>query len=123
MSVKALVIGESALEITTTINEVLKEGMKYRFEEKSECGGGHAGNIAYLLGRWGVETYIASMLGADDAASRIKKDFESIGVKTDYIETSYDRQTGINLVIVNNTSKVNTVYEVASNSLLKKAAP
>ena len=82
---KALCIGESILEITSQMNDVVIEGNKYRLEEKIECGGGHAGNVAYLLGKWGVETYIASMMGADDAASKIKKEYENIGVKTDYI--------------------------------------
>jgi len=117
---KALCIGESILEITSQMNDVVIEGNKYRLEEKIECGGGHAGNVAYLLGKWGVETYIASMMGADDAASKIKKEYENIGVKTDYIETSYDKQTGISLVLINKTNINKTLFEIVSNSYLKK---
>lgn len=117
---KVLCIGESLLEITCQVNEEIKEGQKLRIEEKLECGGGHAGNIAYLLSKWGVETYIASMLGADDAAERIKKEFETIGVKTDYIETSYDKSTGQTLVLVNKINRNNTMFEIASNASLKK---
>ena len=119
---KVLCIGSSLLEITCSINEVIKENQTIRITEKNECGGGHAGNIAYLLGKWGVETYIASILGADDAANKIKKEFENIGVKTEYIETSYDKGTGQSIVILNTTSKNRTTFEISSNAYLKKYA-
>ena len=51
---KVLCIGESLLEITCPVNEIIQERQKLRLEEKIECGGGHAGNAAYLLGKWGV---------------------------------------------------------------------
>jgi len=117
---KALCIGESLLEITCPVNEIITENQNLRLEEKIECGAGHAGNIAYLLGKWGVETYIASMLGADDAADRIKKEYEAIGVKNDYLETSYDKSTAQNLVLINKTTKNKTVFEISSNTNLKK---
>lgn len=117
---KVLCIGESLLEITCPVNEIVQEGKKLRLEEKIECGGGHAGNAAYLLGKWGVETYIASMMGADDAANKIKKEYETIGVKTEYIETGYDKQTSQSVVLINKTNKNNTILEISSNATLKK---
>ena len=119
---KVLCIGSSLLETTCSINEAIKENQTIRITEKNECGGGHAGNIAYLLGKWGVETYIASILGADDAANKIKKEYENIGVKTEYIETSYDKGTGQSIVILNTTSKNRTILEISSNTYLKKYA-
>lgn len=117
---KVLSIGSSLLETTCPINELIGENKTMHLNERHECGGGHAGNIAYLMAKWGVESYIASMLGADDAASKIKKDFETIGVKTEYIETSYDKPTDKSLVLVNTTSKNKTVFELSSNATLKK---
>ena len=117
---KVLSIGSSLLETTCPVNEMVSENQTMHLSERHECGGGHAGNIAYLMAKWGVESYIASMLGADDAASKIKKDFEMIGVKTEYIETSYDKPTDKSLVIVNTTSKNKTVFELSSNATLKK---
>ena len=117
---KILCIGESLLEITCQINTIITEGVKLPLKEKIETGGGHAGNVAYLLGKWGIETYIASMMGADDTANKIKKEYENIGVKTDYIETSYDKGTSITLSLVNQTNKNNTVFNITNNSPLKK---
>lgn len=117
---KVLCIGESLLEITCPVNEMLNEGQQLRLEEKIECGGGRAGNTAYLLGKWGVETYIASMMGADDIAAKIKKEYETIGIKTEYIETSYDKTTGQKVVLVNKTNKNKTVLDITSNAYLRK---
>lgn len=117
---KVLCIGESSFETTSVINEILTEGNDYVLEEKTRCGAGTAGNIAYLLAKWGVETYIASMLGSDDDGNKIKKEYETIGVKTDYLETSYDKSTTSTLVVVNNTNKNITKFKVTDNANLKK---
>jgi len=117
---KVLCIGESLLEITCPINDTINEGKNLILDEKIECGGGHAGNVAYLLGKWGVESYIASMLGADDSATKIKKEYETIGVKTDYLETSYDKQTNESIILINKNNKIDTVLNINSNSHLKK---
>lgn len=119
---KVLCIGESSIEITCPINAVLEEGKHFKLNEKIECGSGKAGNVAYLFGKWGVETYIASMLGADDAANKIKKEYEAIGVKTDYIETSYDKSTSQTISIINSANKVNTLLEMSNQAILKKYA-
>ncbi len=117
---KVLCIGKSCIETTCVINERLEEGKTITIENKTECSGGLIGNIAYLLGKWGAEVYIASMLGADDGATKIKKDFETIGVKTDYIETSFDKKTAQIISIVNETTKNKTILDIVTNSFLKK---
>lgn len=119
---KILCIGESLLEITLPMNYALIEGAKYNLVEKYENGGGHAGNIAYLLGKWGAETYIASMVGADDAANKLKKEYEMIGVRTDFIETSFDKGTSITMSLLNTQNKNNTIIKADSNNKLKKYA-
>lgn len=117
---KVLVIGKSCIETTCIINEKFEEGKTIRVENKTECSGGLAGNIAYLLGKWGIETYIASMIGSDDGATKIKKDFEAIGIKTDYIETTFDKKTGQILSLVNESTRNKTILDLISNSYLKK---
>ena len=71
---KVLCIGSSNIEVTCPVDGQITEESNLKLVEKYECGGGNAGNIAYLFGKWGVETYIASMVGADDFASKIKKE-------------------------------------------------
>ena len=117
---KVLVIGKSCIETTCIVNEKFEEGKTIRIENKIETSGGLSGNIAYLLGKWGIETYIASMLGADDGASKIKKDFEAIGVKTDYIETSFDKKTDHLISLIDETTRNKTILDLVSNAYLKK---
>ena len=118
---KILCVGESLIEITCPINENVCEGQNLRIGERIECGGGSAGNISYLLGKWGIETYIASMLGADDAAEKIKKEYEAIGVKIDYLETSYDKSTNQSIVLLNNINKNLSTYKIGNNKLKRYA--
>lgn len=119
---KVLSIGSSNIEITCPLDSGIVENTNIKLNEKYECGGGNAGNIAYLFGKWGVETYIASMVGADDLASKIKKEYETIGVRTDFIETSYDKGTSQSIVILNKSNKSKTVLDIPNNSFLKKYA-
>lgn len=119
---KVLCVGNSNIETTCPVDGEIHEGMDLRLIEKYECGGGNAGNIAYLFGKWGVETYIASLVGADDFASKIKKEYETIGVKIDFIETAYDKGTSQTIVLVNKTNKNNIVLNLHNNGFLKKYA-
>lgn len=119
---KVLCIGESCIEITCPIDSFIGENSKVRIIDRIESGGGVAGNIAYLLGKWGVEVFIASMVGSDDAASKIKKDYENIGVKTDFMETSYDKPTSTSIVLQNKASKSKTILDLTNNTALKKYA-
>lgn len=117
---KILCIGNSCIETTCPVDKQVVENDNITVFEKYECGGGSAGNIAYLLGKWGVETYIASMLGADDFATKIKKEYEAIGVKTDFVETSFDRGTNQKIILVNKMNKNNIAIDINNNNLLKK---
>lgn len=119
---KVLCIGNSNMEITCPIDEVIHEEMDIKISEKYECGGGNAGNIAYLFGKWGVESYIASLVGADDLAVKIKKEYETIGVKIDFIETAYDKCTSQEIVLVNKANKNKTILNLHNNGYLKKYA-
>lgn len=117
---KVLCVGKSIYEYTCSTSAELKEGFLYQLEERLECTGGHAGNIAYLLQKWGSEAYIASMVGSDDAGSKVKQDYETAGVKTDFIETAFDTGTGLNLTIANKVNKSKTIFEIAKAPLLKR---
>ena len=99
--IKALSIGHASYEIYVQVDSFLKEDTKSRFINKITCGGGTAANVAYMLGKWGVSSTFAGVIGNDVFGNRIKKEFESIGSDTRYIETSFDKDTTISFVIVN----------------------
>lgn len=110
---KILCIGHSSWDITVPVNEYPVENTKYRFDEKYSCGGGPASNAAYLLGKWGMDTVIATTVGSDDYGTKIKKEFQDINVNTEYIETGYDKDTSLSFIIINKNNGYRTVFNVA----------
>ena len=89
---KILCIGHSSWDMTVPVDDYPIENTKYRFSEKYSAGGGPASNAAYLLGKWGIETVIATTIGSDDFGTKIKKEFQDIKVNTEYIETNYEME-------------------------------
>ena len=110
---KVLVIGHSSYDISCPVEEYPVENTKYRLDENVMCGGGPAGNAAYLLGKWGVETYYAGVVGSDDFGSKIKKEFETVGVNTEYLETNYEKPTSISFIMINKKNGSRTLFNIA----------
>ena len=118
---KVLCIGHSSWDITVSVDDYPIENTKYRYSEKYAAGGGPAGNAAYLLGKWGIDTVIATSIGSDDYGTKIKKEFQSVNVNTDYVETSYEKDTSFSFILVNKKNGLRTVFNVTSEHLpLKK---
>ena len=75
---KILCIGHSSWDMTVPVDEYPIENTKYRYNEKYQAGGGPASNAAYLLGKWGMDTVIATSIGSDDFGTKIKKEFQEM---------------------------------------------
>ncbi len=111
---KILCIGHSSWDMTVPVDEYPVENTKYRYSEKYSSGGGPAANAAYLLGKWGMDTVIASNIGSDDFGTKIKKEFQEIHVNTEYLETSYDKDTSFSFILINKNTGSRTVFNVAT---------
>lgn len=112
---KILCIGHSSWDITVPVDEYPTENSKYRYNEKYSAGGGPAGNAAYLLGKWGIDTVIASSIGSDDFGTNIKKEFQKVNINTDYIETNYENETSLSFILINKKNGFRTVFNVAKD--------
>ena len=77
------------------------------------CGGGPAGNAAFLLGKWGVETYYAGVVGSDDFGSKIKNEFKTASVNIDYLETNYEKPTSLSFIMINKKNGSRTLFNIA----------
>lgn len=118
---KILCIGHSSWDITVPVDEYPIENTKYRYSEKYSAGGGPASNAAFVLGKWGIDTVIASTIGSDDFGTKIKKEFQDINVNTDYLETNYDKDTSFSFILINKKTGSRTVFNVATeHPALKK---
>lgn len=101
IDLKVLCLGHISYDIIFPLKGFIEENKKIRIKEKIECGGGPASNTAYLLGKWGIETYIAGVVGNDLYGNEIKNEFEISNVNTKYLEIRNDFETD-NSIIINN---------------------
>lgn len=102
-------IGQSAYDITLPMDHYPIENKKVRVENKVECGGGSASNCAYLLAKWNLPTYFAGIVGNDLYGNNIKKEYESVGVNTKYLEISDKFNTTSSYIIANTQSGTRTI--------------
>ena len=98
---KILVIGNVTYDITMPVYEYPLENTKNRVHDRIECGGGPAATAAYLLGKWGAETYFAGIVGNDLYGSNIKKEFEKVNVNTKYMEFNNNFTTTSSFILAN----------------------
>jgi len=118
----ALCIGHAAYDMTVVLDEYPVENTKYRVNKRVECGGGPASTAAYLLGKWGVKTYFAGVVGSDIYGKRIKHEFEEVGVDTTFLEISKEYDTTSSFIIVNkkNGSRTTFAYRKDKMGLMTK---
>ena len=114
---KILCLGHASYDITIPMDKYPTENIKYRVLNRIECGGGPASNAAYLLGKWGMNTYFSGALGNDIYGKRIKKEFENVGVDTRYIELSKKYKTTNSFIIVNKKNASRTIFAYRDKSM------
>lgn len=95
---KALAIGESRYDIIAINNE--NNSNEKNFTDFQECGSGSANIVAYTLGKFKFDSYLGSVLGDDTFGSIIKKELESVGTHTEYIETAYEKRTPLSCITI-----------------------
>lgn len=117
---RVLCIGHAAYDITVPVEGYPKENTKNRVHSRIECGGGPAGNAAYLLGKWGVETYFAGIVGNDLYGNNIKKEYAEVGVKTDYLQISNEHTTTSSYIIANRANGSRTILTYRPSDMKMK---
>ncbi len=116
---KIMCIGNAAYDVTLPVNHYPVENKKIRLDAaRVECGGGSASNCAYLLAKWGMETYFAGAVGDDYYGNKIIEEFEKIGVNTKYIEKKKDVPTTSSFIIANTTIGSRTILTDKSKDMV-----
>lgn len=119
--IRTVCIGQSSYDIHIKIDGYPVEDSKQRFVNKIACGGGAASNVAYLLSKWGQPAVFAGVVGNDVFGNRIRKELESVGVDTRYVETSFEKDTVLSFIIINSLKSTRTLFNVADEYVkLKK---
>lgn len=107
---KIICIGNAAYDITLLVDRFPVENKKVRLEKgRVECGGGSASNCAYLLAKWGIETYFAGVIGDDYYGKKITEEFEEIGINTKYLEKKAGIPTTSSFIITNTSTGTRTI--------------
>lgn len=112
---KVLCIGHVSYDITIPMDSYPTENVKYRVNEKIECGGGPAATAAYLLGSFGVDTIFKGVIGNDIFGRRITNEFKELGMDTKYIEINNKVDTTISFIIINKGKGTRTIFNYASS--------
>ena len=106
---KYMCIGHAAYDITLPVSKFPIENTKMRITPGVECGGGAAANAAYLLSKWGMDTYFVGVVGNDLYGERVKKEFTDIGTNIDYLETANDFNTTTSYILANSSNGSRTI--------------
>ena len=106
---KILCIGNASYDITFPMETFPIENTKNRLDNVVECGGGPSSNAAYLLGKWGLDTYFAGAIGNDIYGSKLIDELKSIGVNIDYIEKLDNIKTTLSCIIVSKEKESRTI--------------
>ena len=110
MGMKIICIGNTAYDVTLPMNHFPIENKKTRLDNsRIECGGGSASNCAYLLAKWGMETYFAGAVGDDYYGDKIFEEFEKIGVNTKYLLRKSNVPTTSSFIITNTSIGSRTI--------------
>lgn len=103
---RVLCIGHATYDIMISMDSYPIENSKNRVKRLLGCGGGQASNAAYLLGKWGIDTYFLGLVGKDEYGKIIKNELNNVGVNTDYLEEN--GKTTISYIVVNSINGTRT---------------
>lgn len=105
---KVLCIGHATYDISIPVDKYPTENTKNRVGNAFYCGGGPAANAAYLLGKWGIDTYYSGLVGNDYEGNYIEAEFKHVKVNLDYFVKSDDYVTTKSYIIVNKSNASRT---------------
>lgn len=105
---KVLCVGHLTYDILIETDSYPLENTKNRVNKVIGCGGGQVSNAAYLLGKWGIDTYILGLIGNDEYGKEVKKELESVSINTKYLEMN--GKTTLSYIIVNNQNGSRTIF-------------
>jgi sulfofructose kinase len=104
-----LCVGHAAWDISAMVDSYPAENSKCETRTLVECGGGPAGNAAFLLSSWGVSCALAATLGSDAYADRILDEFARAGTDVSLVRCSTVDPTPVSLILVNERTGSRTI--------------
>ena len=109
MSVSALCIGHASWDLCMQVDAYPAENSKSETHALLESGGGPAANAAWLLGRWGVPTALAALVGQDDYGDKALRELAEGGLDCRLVEQRARCATPVSFIIVNRAAGSRTI--------------
>ncbi len=107
---KVLCIGHSAYDITLLLPQYPIENKKYSIDLVLECGGGPAGNAAFLIAKWGMSSGYAGVLGKDVYGMKIREELQQAGVDLRYLVWDESSVTPFSFILANESNGSRTLF-------------
>ena len=111
--IKALCLGRAMFDINLNVKQMPQEGSTTEFFDRKGNVGGAASIMALCLSKWGLGVTLSTVLGNDVNGTRIRKTLDKAHIDTRYIEPSYENDTPISVIVNNEQSKRNTIYNIS----------
>ncbi len=115
-----IVLGKPKYNIILQTDNYPIENSKSTVNEKIEITAGTSVYVACMLAKWGMKVFYAGAIAGDEIGNKIKKEIESYGVDTKYLETDYESKSNINYVVINKDNGSSTEIEHINNVYLQK---
>jgi len=109
MKADALCVGHASFDLCMTVDAFPTVNSKAETSALIESGGGPAANAAWLLGRWGVPTALAALVGDDAYGRRARAELQEAGVSCPFLELRPGHVTPVSLIIVNRSPGSRTI--------------
>lgn len=116
---KYVCVGHATYDIVLPLSEYPIENKRNRTTNKIECGGGPAATAAYLLAKWGVNSTYIGTVGNDYYGKNIIREFNNIGVNTEYIEKLNGYSTDVSYIIANEKNGSRTLITSKDHNIDK----
>ena len=113
---KVLCIGHATYDVVIPVDNYPVENTKNRVDNITYCGGGPSSNAAYLLGKWGIDTYFCGSVGDDYPARVIESELKRVNVNLDYLIKDKNIKTTKSYIIVNKTNASRTTLSMKSKN-------
>ena len=106
---KIVCIGHITYDITFPCDSYPVENTKTRYHDEENSTGGPTAIAAFLLSKWGEETYLAGLVGNDEYGRKIKKELSINHIDNTHVVLNEGLKTSHSLVLANRSNGKRTV--------------
>ena len=108
---KALIISKLNYDYILKLVNFPNDGDKYIVDSSINTTNSFGSILSILFAKYGINTYINSVIGNDSYGNKVKEILESNKVDVSYLETSFNEKTNINHKIYNEKTNNYTTIE------------